>query len=548
MVRALILLLLGALTLAPTKSAASYMTFDQAWAACQHYIATTDFGADIAGTRCSDVPQNTRVNAQFLYTWHPHWQTSTFWLYETPTCNVGDRITTAVRGRNVNAACFGGCEFKPRGGSLSLLGLTAGDFESTGQRCSHPSEEATRPDRVCNADGSICWELGDPDDREFCAQSESGGVVCVSDPGCARDSATGLCVGGQDATNLREADERATRRPGTGPNVNVDIDVTVNNNNNSGPPNWSGPQPPLPPVDVADFQPRPACGGPNQPPCPTCGEPGLPPCSQCGGPGQQPCANCGVVGQPPCPVCGVQGLPPCPTCGVVGQPPCPVCGIVGLPPCPLCDVPGQPPCPVCGTPTTPPCPTCGVYGQPPCPSCGVPGLPDCPPCGGPGQPPCSQSCGLPGQPPCGECGEPPLPPCTACGGLGQPSCSSVSGGHTCEEAPVCSGDAATCNILWQVWADRCNFGEPGGGDLELPPDDGTGNIQPSDIISSEPLLWQPDTGGFGGAGACPVIDLPFVSASIDLAPVCGLIDILGYMVILLATFTGARIIGGVNGA
>lgn len=406
--------------------------------------------------------------------------------------------------------CNEGCEreFKCAPG---VCGMTMGDrtmsfgaFMNTGSQCSPgggPPKPPQEPDPVCDSATGICYDKGGGNPR-FCTTptEESPERVCVDmEPrkNCGAGDFSAICIGNPSPDPPDPPIERDGNPPEL-PEPNIKSDFTTK------PPRPDGPD------EIKVYGPgQPWCGVPGKPPCPKCGVPGKPPCDQDDEPA------CGVAGKPQCtednqPECGVVGRPACvgdpPTSGNGGPGGLDACGGPAQPPCPpKCGNAGQPPCVTCGGPGQPACTTCGGPGQPACSSCGGVGQPACSTCGGFDQPPCSQ-CGGPGQPECTECGGSGQPACAECGVPGKPTCGDAGGGGTCGAAPVCSGDAIACNVLFQSWQTRCavealsGTGTPGDGDF--PTADGSKlwgvSINPADApLDDRGFL------GLPGGGQCP---------------------------------------------
>lgn len=155
---------------------------------------------------------------------------------------------------------------------------------------------------------------------------------------------------------------------------------------------------------------------------------------------------------------------------------------------------------------------------------------------------------------------------------------SSSGGGTCASAPVCTGNAIQCNILYQTWATRCSNrdggnegGDPGeggiadlteventlnqieqnqrdawegeagpGGDGDFSSLGGSKQFSPSDL----------DTSGLGFPRSCPytgsdpqiTIGSTSITIPFSTSGVCSIYEWSGYLVVALAVFLGCFIL------
>ena len=160
---------------------------------------------------------------------------------------------------------------------------------------------------------------------------------------------------------------------------------------------------------------------------------------------------------------------------------------------------------------------------------------------------------------------------------------SSSGGGSCEAPPACTGDSIQCNILYQTWSTRCEAqriadgggvggGEEGVGDAVRAASaensskldslkDYLGSVfGTSEIDTSGPIpglstkdisidSTKLDTSGLGLSRSCPtVMTTPLVysfmgsAQSIDFSPYCDLLNIVGTLMVVLASYVGLRIL------
>lgn len=149
----------------------------------------------------------------------------------------------------------------------------------------------------------------------------------------------------------------------------------------------------------------------------------------------------------------------------------------------------------------------------------------------------------------------------------------LSGGSTCDDPPVCTGDAGTCHISTTLWRMRCDGHGAGDGDSdgvgkgleEIVSGEGDGTEEPdiSGVSEGEfpevdglwvekqgnDLMGELDASGFLSDRSCP--SLPSFSVagssfSFDLGPMCSLAHSLGVLVLALAYWIGFRIIAGAH--
>lgn len=149
---------------------------------------------------------------------------------------------------------------------------------------------------------------------------------------------------------------------------------------------------------------------------------------------------------------------------------------------------------------------------------------------------------------------------------------SSSGGGSCDAPPACTGESIQCNILYQTWSTRCEAqriangdggtgeGEGVGADVKDIKDkltdvfgndeiDSTGPIpglSVRDITIDSSML---DESGLGLSRACPaVMAQPLVysfmgsTQSIDFSPYCQLLEIVGALIVVLASYVALRIL------
>lgn len=138
------------------------------------------------------------------------------------------------------------------------------------------------------------------------------------------------------------------------------------------------------------------------------------------------------------------------------------------------------------------------------------------------------------------------------GGSNSGDPNSASGGGTCTDPPVCSGDPIQCAIFYQTWRSRCNTDTSGlgqgtvtSGDLDaamgkttLPP--------PKSIDLSAGNTTALNSSGYGlPDSSCPApLTAHVLSATlvIDFTPFCILARIVGSLVMITATFISLRLI------
>jgi hypothetical protein len=442
-------------------------------------------------------------------------------------CNCAARpdLPTGSRWGSGGYTCAAGCEFTPRGPSVSYPDLS-GDvpgasivtdggagWRPTGAECNpleqEPAGDEPTPDPNCDSEQCISA----PDPPDFCIEHEGKTVCAPSDQGpCAGNPSDGyLCVGSPPeepppppATKPDPEDPSQPAPPDSegGPVTNCNGSGScVQNNWHYHEGGGSGGDPPDDP-DPPDS---------DDPPT----EPG-------GMPGACPDGSTPQNGQ-----CPVEVTCPGGTTPVNGQ--CP-----GSTSCPTGEtvLPGG----QCsgGGPGVTTCPN----GATPNPNGTCPGVPSgtCPN----GSAPVNGFCDIAS--PC----DPQTDP-NQCQG---PPDGQASGGQTCGAAPACAGDPILCMNVYQTWRTRCAI-ENVGSDMGEPTEADHGElVDPS-------IAWGDgdgtggtgiDSGGWigGGGGDCP--DLGTVAfmgeafAISDWVP-CSVLRILATMILVGGLAQGAYIIG-----
>jgi hypothetical protein len=126
---------------------------------------------------------------------------------------------------------------------------------------------------------------------------------------------------------------------------------------------------------------------------------------------------------------------------------------------------------------------------------------------------------------------------------------SVSGGGSCDSAPVCSGNPIECAILSQQWKARCpdSLTTEELEEFLGPFDDGEGNVVPTETFTLGTL--ESYASGWMGAEACLEdldIELPgsLPTVTIPLSEWCWLLGIIGIFVMISSYISAARIVVG----
>ncbi len=143
----------------------------------------------------------------------------------------------------------------------------------------------------------------------------------------------------------------------------------------------------------------------------------------------------------------------------------------------------------------------------------------------------------------------------------------VQGGGDCSNPPSCSGNPLACWAIQHNWRQACEAADSDlfGGALGEVMDafaneqaaeavewgaelgsDGEGDLDLHREVREIPIE-DLDDSGFLPAGKCPQFDTPTVNGKalpINFAPMCGMLENVGYLVLGLAYFLAFRIIGG----
>lgn len=143
----------------------------------------------------------------------------------------------------------------------------------------------------------------------------------------------------------------------------------------------------------------------------------------------------------------------------------------------------------------------------------------------------------------------------------------VQGGGDCSSPPSCSGNPLSCWAIQHNWRQACEAADSDlfGGALGEVMDafaneqaaeavewgaelgsDGEGDLDLHREVRDIPVE-DLDDSGFLPAGKCPQFDTPTVNGKalpINFAPMCGMLENVGYLVLGLAYFLAFRIIGG----
>ena len=159
--------------------------------------------------------------------------------------------------------------------------------------------------------------------------------------------------------------------------------------------------------------------------------------------------------------------------------------------------------------------------------------------------------------------------------------NSSSGGGSCDSAPVCSGDAIQCNILYQTWATRCSNTKggdgsgdgsgngSGNGDGQNIVDavngvgnkvdglsnkmsdifgDGSEDANLSGFVSDEDVTADMfDSSGWGFSRSCPLQTSRQITAGplnfdIDLTIFCSILSWSGYLIVAIGSFLAVYIV------